>query len=79
MAGNSVDNYFKLLMRRSGYSFNSRSELDLLRKIKEKKCFLNPQLVNDSNLLKDPCVLPDGSIIEITNEKTMAPEILFYP
>ncbi len=30
-------------------------------------------------ILKDPYVLPDGGIVELTQEKYMAPEILFFP
>lgn len=74
-----------LLLRRSGYSFCTSSEFELVKKIKEKRCSVNPasqsdeKYLEDTKKVKDPYILPDGSLLELTNEKTRAPEILFSP
>ena len=42
LAGNTVDMYFRMLLRRSGYGFSTNhADSALLRRIKEKKGTLN--------------------------------------
>lgn len=82
LGGKTVDTYLQLLLRRAGYGFGEgKSDQLILRKIKEKKAVLNTLLQADQAqaYYKDPYVLPDGSIVELTYEKYMAPEILFSP
>jgi len=84
LGGRDITEYLMLLLRRSGYSYNTSAEFELVRKIKEKRCTVNPTPQSDEKYLedkkvKDPYILPDGSVLELTNEKTRAPEILFAP
>jgi centractin len=85
LGGRDITEYLMLLLRRSGYSFCTSSEFELVRKIKEKRCSVNPasqtdeKYLEDTKKVKDPYILPDGSLLELTNEKTRAPEILFSP
>ena len=59
--------------------------MEIIKKIKEKKCFVS--LVNqgdeknyDNNrALVDMATLPDGNTISLTYEKQKAAEILFNP
>ena len=37
------------------------------------------KFLEENKKVKDPYILPDGSILEMTNEKSRAPEILFSP
>jgi hypothetical protein len=42
LAGNAVDSYFRMILRRSGYGFSTNyADSNILRTIKEKKAILN--------------------------------------
>ena len=41
--------------------------------------FSSKEKLLEDKKVKDPYILPDGSVLELTNEKTRAPEILFSP
>lgn len=84
LGGRDVTEYLMLLLRRAGYSYYTSAEFELVRKIKEKRCTVNPTPQSEEKYLedkkvKDPYILPDGSVLELTNEKSRAPEILFSP
>ena len=54
----------------------------MVKKIKEKRCSLTLSAQSEDKLLeekkiRDPYILPDGNIIELSYEKSRAPEILF--
>ena len=55
-----------------------------MKKIKEKRCLPSISAYSNDKILeerkvKDPYILPDGNVIELSYEKTRAPEILFNP
>jgi centractin len=65
-------------------NFTTSGEFEIVRKIKEKRCLLSISAYSNEKILeerkvKDPYILPDGNVIELSYEKTRAPEILFNP
>eukprot|EP00825_Cyclidium_porcatum_P043732 TRINITY_DN6277_c0_g1_i9.p3 TRINITY_DN6277_c0_g1~~TRINITY_DN6277_c0_g1_i9.p3 ORF type:complete len:217 (+),score=48.30 TRINITY_DN6277_c0_g1_i9:217-867(+) len=84
LGGRDVTDYLQLLLRKSGYNFHTSAEYEIVKQIKEKKCVVNVTQTSDEKLLDDRKIkesyqLPDGSTIQLTNEKNRAPEILFSP
>jgi len=87
IAGRDVTRYLKLLLRKEGLIFNTTSEFEVVKNIKEKLCYLtgSPQkILEDTNtpseLEKASYTLPDGNVVEIgANTRIRAPEILYRP
>ena len=81
--GRDVTEYLQLLLKRVGYSFTSSSEFEIVKKIKETSCYT--LLLNNLDGRKpvetgiSQYYLPDGSYINLGEEKVLAPEILFNP
>ena len=44
-----MTNYLKLLLRREGYRFNTTAELETVRTIKERACFITSDLQTSVN------------------------------
>ena len=69
-------------MRKNGYIFNTSAELEVVRTIKEKMCYVladyNRDMKENAGRLAD-YTLPDGTTIKLGEERFMAPEILFRP
>jgi actin-related protein len=70
-------------LKKKGYNFNTTSEFEIVKKIKESLCFasLGPEF--DYKILSDfnssNYTLPDGNTISLAKERIEAPEILFRP
>lgn len=82
LAGRHVTSHLQLLLRRSGHVFQTSSEFEVVRQIKENCCVVafNPTEQENSNIhTKYPYQLPDGSVVELGPEAFRAPEILFQP
>ncbi|CAK62550.1 unnamed protein product (macronuclear) [Paramecium tetraurelia] len=84
LAGRDVTDNLNNLLRRSGYIFTKSAELEIIKKIKEKRCFLSPTMIAEEKFqeerkIKDQYMLPDNNTIEISYEKQRAPEILMSP
>ncbi|XP_077868772.1 beta-centractin [Saccoglossus kowalevskii] len=81
IAGRDVTRYLQLLMRKEGYNFHTSAELEIVRTIKERGCYLalNPQKEEGSEIEKTPYTLPDGSTLEVGPARFRAPELLFQP
>lgn len=81
VAGRDVTHYLRLLLRKEGYDFHTSAELEIVRTIKEKACYLsiNPLKEESMETEKAQYMLPDGSYIEIGPARYRAPEVLFKP
>jgi centractin len=82
VAGRDVTEYLQLLLRKSGHNFNTSAELEVVRDIKEKICYVAfnvDKTEKDEEEPEVPYKLPDGNVIQIGSEKVRAPEVLFNP
>ena len=81
--GGDVSEYLKELLKKRGYHFYNSSEIKLINDIKENFCYFDINKNNYSkqsfNIKPTQYYLPDGSNISITDEKILAPEMLFNP
>ncbi len=84
-AGRHVTEYLQTLLKRSGYSFNTTAEFEIVKRIKETLCYtIMANTTNDEDRRRAETAtthytLPDGTFITLKEEKVMAPEILFNP
>jgi centractin len=86
VAGRDITDYLQLLLRKAGHNFHTSAELEVVKDIKEKICFVafNIERIEkeDSEDFVEPEVpykLPDGNVIQVGPEKFRAPEVLFNP
>ena len=86
LAGRDVTRHLQLLLRRSGNTFYTSAEFELVRQIKEKMCHVSTVFTKEKDFFEDSTKnvtsqyhLPDGQQIKIGSEKFRAPEILFTP
>lgn len=81
IAGRDVTAYLRLLLRKEGFNFHSSSELEIVRTIKERACYLaiNPQKEESMEGERMQYALPDESILEVGPARFRAPELLFRP
>ena len=85
IAGRHITDYLIRLLQIKGYAFNSSSDFEYAREIKEKYCFVSCDIESDRKLDTETTYynsmhkLPDGRKIRISSEKFEAPEILFDP
>lgn len=81
--GRHVTEYLQTLLKRVGYSFNTTSEYEIVKKIKETLCYTVISSSGDDKKITvagaDHYNLPDGNAISLKEEKILAPEILFNP
>jgi len=85
VGGRDVTEHLQLLLRKAGHNFHTSAELEIVKDIKEKICYVG---FNVEKLEKDesegghkevPYKLPDGNVIMVGAEVFRAPEILFNP
>lgn len=84
IGGRDVTKRLQLLLRRSGLTFTTTSELDLVRTIKEQSCYvpMNPSKEAETNNNSSSVCqyqLPDGQSVNLGSERYLAPEVLFCP
>lgn len=85
VAGRHITTYLVDLLLRRGYAFNRTADMDTVRQIKEKLCFVSYDYERDLKLARETTVLvksytlPDGRIIKVGAERFMAAEALFNP
>jgi actin-related protein len=81
--GRNVTEYLQLKLKKKGYNFNTTSEFEIVKKIKESLCFASLGPEYDYKILSDfnssNYSLPDGNIISLGKERIEAAEILFRP
>ena len=72
-------------MTERGYKFTSSAELEIVRDIKEKLCFVALDYASalkesyNSSTYEKNYEMPDGKVITIGNERFRCPEYLFKP
>lgn len=82
VAGRDVTRQMQLLLRRSGLSFTTTAEVDLVKRMKEEACYLTRTPVMDESTEKDAktqYTLPDGQAVNLSTERYQAPHVLFDP
>ena len=57
LGGRDITEYLMLLLRKAGYSYYTSAEFEMVRKIKEKRCTVNPTPQSDEKLLEDKKVI----------------------
>jgi len=85
VAGRDVTAYLQRLLRRAGHHFSTTAEMEIVRDIKEKICYVAYNIdAHEKDEADDvepevPYKLPDGSVLSVSSEKYRAPEVLFHP
>lgn len=86
IAGRVLTNYLQKLLLEMGESFTSSAELEIVRDIKEKLCYVAQKYeeektaANNSSEFDKQYTLPDKRVITVTGYVRMtAPELLFKP
>ncbi|OLL23656.1 Actin-2 [Neolecta irregularis DAH-3] len=81
VAGRDVTEQLQLLLRKSGRTFHTSAEREIVRNAKEKCCYvsLDPRREEKEGGKIEEFRLPDGNIIKLGTERFRAPEILFDP
>eukprot|EP00361_Fabrea_salina_P005550 CAMPEP_0202439728 /NCGR_PEP_ID=MMETSP1345-20130828/36315_1 /ASSEMBLY_ACC=CAM_ASM_000843 /TAXON_ID=342563 /ORGANISM="Fabrea Fabrea salina" /LENGTH=377 /DNA_ID=CAMNT_0049054273 /DNA_START=952 /DNA_END=2085 /DNA_ORIENTATION=- len=85
VAGRTLTAYMLKLLGIRGYHFDYSFDFELVREIKEKSCFVSPNIKEDRELsrtttaLEQDFQLPDGSWVRVGRERFEAPEALFNP
>ena len=74
--------HLQTLLRKAGCALTSSAELEVVREIKERLCYVAPNLVKEKREAAgrtDDYLLPDGTTVQLGSERFEAPEVLFNP
>ena len=83
IGGKDLNDHLQKLLAKRGYCFTTFSEMDEVRRMKEKLCYINDyfkkdNIISDENI-EETFTLPDGETISVDNERFLCPEALFKP
>eukprot|EP00299_Pterocystis_sp_00344_P014589 c7236_g1_i1.p1 GENE.c7236_g1_i1~~c7236_g1_i1.p1 ORF type:complete len:399 (-),score=95.55 c7236_g1_i1:72-1268(-) len=83
LAGRDLTDFLATLLRERGHFFESSAEMEIVRDIKEKMCFV---AMDYSAEMKEPkskhekeFILPDGKTLVMGDQRFRCPEPLFHP
>ena len=79
IGGRDLTEYFMQLLKQKGCNFNTLTEKEIARDIKEKVCFISLNEKEDQASIEKNYEMPDGKTLSITNERYACPEALFSP
>jgi len=85
IGGKDLTEYLMKLLVQNGISFSSMAELDIVRDIKEKTCFIALDYEKELSLFSENSskdvnyVLPDGNVVTLSDQQFKCPEALFQP
>eukprot|EP00708_Paratrimastix_pyriformis_P003469 GAFH01002247.1.p1 GENE.GAFH01002247.1~~GAFH01002247.1.p1 ORF type:complete len:258 (+),score=73.60 GAFH01002247.1:389-1162(+) len=85
VAGENITDFLANLLATRGYSFKTPAEMEIVRDVKEKLCYVSidhnedKQLADRGTQLDRTYEMPDGQVITLGYERFQAPEALFQP
>lgn len=84
LGGSDINDYLATLLNERGYSFTTSAEMEIVRDIKERICYVALDYEEEMKKAEEEppqmeYVLPDSSLLVADVERFMAPEILFNP
>eukprot|EP01135_Chromosphaera_perkinsii_P004700 Nk52_evm11s294 gene=Nk52_evmTU11s294 len=85
IAGRDVTRHLQLLLKRQGHNFYTSAEVEVVRRMKERACYVAQSASREESVLverreeDDMYTLPDGKVINMGVSRFKAPEILFQP
>ena len=80
LSGRDLTEFMLLLLRDIDYRFSSLSEINLVKLIKEKVCYVAENYEKEKNMVEiSDYILSDGNSIKIKEKKYTCPKVLFNP
>eukprot|EP00758_Cryptobia_borreli_P007901 Tbor_TRINITY_DN5337_c4_g2::TRINITY_DN5337_c4_g2_i1::g.4239::m.4239/K05692/ACTB_G1; actin beta/gamma 1 len=84
MAGRDLTEHLMKLLMEGGKTFTTTAEKEIVRSIKEQLCYVaddyEEEMTNSAKTVsEEPFELPDGSVIQVGNQRFRCPEALFKP
>lgn len=80
IAGKVLNDFLNHQLRERGHLFDSPSEKEIIRNMKEKYCYVSLDYNNEISRIKsNRFYLPDGNQLYFSKEQIKCPELLFNP
>ena len=83
--GGDLTKYLSEILTECGYKFTTTAEMETLREIKEKNCYValnydeELQKLNKNNDFDVSYKIPNGKVVKFSDQQIRCPEILFKP